>query len=86
MPILLPTRNLHRIHKEAKGRVVTMALGQGHMVIPVQGQGHPHAEDAIHGPGLQYAEASLPRQKYIHMSAPNQALVLLCKKERAKQV
>ncbi|XP_065554080.1 LOW QUALITY PROTEIN: E3 ubiquitin-protein ligase RBBP6-like [Lathamus discolor] len=32
---------------EAEGGVVTILPGQGHMVITVQGQGHPHKEDTI---------------------------------------
>lgn len=60
VPILVPTRDLLRIQEEAKGRVVTIVLGQGHMVITVQGQGHLHTEDTILDQGLQYLEASLP--------------------------
>lgn len=60
VPILVPTHVHLRIQEEAKGRVVTIVLGQGHTVITVQGQGHPHTEDTIHGPGLQCLEASLP--------------------------
>ena len=58
--ILVLSRNHCRIQEEARGRVVTITLGQGHVVITVQGQGHPHTEDTIHGQGLQYLEASLP--------------------------
>lgn len=60
VPILVPTRDRRHIQEEAKGRVVTIVLGQGHMAITGQGQGHPHTEDTIHGQGLQYLEASLP--------------------------
>ena len=60
VPILAPTHDRHRIQEEAKGRVVTTVLGQGHMVITVRGQGHHHTEDTIRGQGLQCLEASLP--------------------------
>lgn len=60
VPILVPTQDHRRIKEEAKGRAVTIVLGQGHMVITVQGQGRPHTEGTIHGQGLQYLEASLP--------------------------
>lgn len=58
--IRVPTRDRRRIQDEAKGRVVTIVLGQGHMGITGQGQGHPRTEDTIHGQGLQCLEASLP--------------------------
>lgn len=60
VPILVPIHDRRHIQEEAKGRVVTIVLGQGHMVITVQGQDHPHTEDTIHGQGLRYLEASLP--------------------------
>lgn len=60
VPILVPTHVHLHTQEEAKGRVVTIALGQGHTVITVQGQGHPRTEDTIHGPGLQCLGASLP--------------------------
>ncbi|PKU27630.1 hypothetical protein llap_22066 [Limosa lapponica baueri] len=59
-PILLPSRNPHHVQEEAKRRVVTVILGQGHLVITTQGHGHPRTGDAIHGQDLQYLEASLP--------------------------
>lgn len=60
IPTLIPTCDRHHIPEEAKGRVVPIVLGQGHMVITVQGQDHPHTEGTIHVQGLQYVEASLP--------------------------
>lgn len=59
VPILVPAHHRCRIQEEAKGRVLTIAPGQGHVVITVQGQGHPHTGDTVHGQGLQHLEARL---------------------------
>ena len=36
---LIPTHDHHRIQEEAERRVGAVILGQGHVVIPAQGQG-----------------------------------------------
>lgn len=36
VPICIPTRHRGRIQEEAKGRVVTIVLGQGHLVIELE--------------------------------------------------
>lgn len=60
VPILVPTRDLHRTREEAKGRVGTIGLDPGHMGTTAPGQGHPPTEGTTHDHGLQCFEASLP--------------------------